>query len=943
MSRATKPLHGLSSRSRARLCLAAMTLIALLPRAADAQAGIPADSNAVVEAYLESKGLKALLAEQLAARFKSVAGDERPALIEKLGKLYVELLASATGADREYWLQRAQELIHAAPDGQTFELRLNIARAQYAHAEDLAERWRLMLADLEQRGEAERQMRAVRAEFEKVGADLNRRVDFLERQDAPGRDPAKALEDLIESRRLRSIAFYYAGWAAYYQSLLSGTEAPANDALRSFGWLVGRGVTSSNREMPDLTRVPKGTFKYDHLARSAIGVAMCHSLLKADTEALRWLDAVEAEPELSAIVRESLLARRIVILAQANRFTDLRFAIDKARRTQDGQGVVALPTLSARLLAVLALQAQETSKESDIPGLAQLALGDLVARSEVGHVLDIAQRFGTAPLGDTGFIVHYVRGVQTYESAVDAHKKASKDIDEPPTDAAVVNAYRQSADLLDLAAKQADAVKFVQPLAKATVLAGRAFYHASQFGVSADRFLVARNLAENAKDAATAEEYLWLAIVALDKGSRTTHADAAQWGTRADELTALFLKTYPRSSRAPTLVLRRSESGGIKDDQAVKILLTVAKDDPVYEASRRQASRLLYRLFRAASTDEKAFAAGRFVPLGEEVMTIDKRLALGSEAKAATDATARLLTTARQLLDALLSVSSPDVARAQLVLDSVQSVVQFNSTSLVGIEDELAFRRFQIALVKGQRDQAQQIADSLAKWSATPSAGGKPSRFSVSAQRSLYLKAVEEWRRASKPVPPGMAGEPSVSDIAALHAGDVVKFGKRVIEQLTPSPTLLSEPGVATLHLNIAGAALDLFRKTGEREMLVISVELDRKVLTVQPANAEALRRLAQSAELAGDDAEALTCWRTLANGYEAGSPAFFEARYHAIRIQAKTDRPAAAEVILQHAVLYPSFGLEPWGEKLRALHAQLKDFAAPVSPNSGASGVGSP
>lgn len=910
--------------------------------------------SAQLEQYLESRGLSALLAEHLQQRLARALPEDRGVILERLGKLYVDLLSTAgSEKERSDWQERARELIKLFPETQTSDLRLNLLRADYAQAEELSEKWRLALVGEDQRAEAERKMRALRSDLEKLSQEVGRRLETLERSDGSGRDPAKLQEDIFLARRLRAMSQYYAGWAAYYHGMLltsagggaGAGDTAALDAVRAFSSVLGR--TGSKDELsPD--KMGKRSFKHEESARAAMGLSLSLALQGRTDEALRWLEAVEVEEELSPAVRESLLSRKAVILAGAGRWRDLAGAVDRARKhfeetraasggnaggagkTEKHAATQPMTTFTARLIAVLALRANPDATDTRIVAiLAQTALGDLVARQEIAHVLDLAKQFGTAPLGDQGFIVHYVRGVQSYESAIEAHRASGADTDEPASEPALINAYSKAAELLDLAPRQSDAKTFAAAGVRAAALSGRALFHAGRFGEAGDRFVAASKLAEEIKDFGLAEEHLWLAIVALDRGARALSVEAAGLGARADELTALFLKSYPRSKRSAGLVLRRSESTSVSDEQAIAVLMTVPKDDPVYEASRRQIVRLMYRQFRNASAAERPYAASRLAPIAEEVIALEKRLALGKDQKVAGEATQRLITVTRQLLDALLSVPVPDVARAKAAINDLKAVVDFNSAALQGVEDELAYRRLQIALASGDVREAESLAEKLNAWTGT-GVEAKASRFAAAAQRSLYVRAADRYRALP-------ARDWSLPAPAARQelAREVLKYGRRVLEQFGTSPDA-GDPAVTTLMGVLASAALDVAGDNPADELLKLAVKLDTLVTTAQPTNADALRRLALSAELTGDRQKALDLWRTLSSGYEAGSPAFFEAKYNTIRLLEMASRLAAAKAMAQHAVLYPEYGPEPWGSKLKQMHEKLRDVELQPAGNGG-------
>src|SRR5262245_53470628 len=124
----------------ARRCSVALGLL-VLAGAASAQsqqptkpnpAQVQAENAAAIEAYLDRPGLRSLLAEHLAARLKTAAPEQKAAIAERLGKLYVEFISAAkTAEERHAWEERARELIRLVPDVKSYELRLDLAKTVY--------------------------------------------------------------------------------------------------------------------------------------------------------------------------------------------------------------------------------------------------------------------------------------------------------------------------------------------------------------------------------------------------------------------------------------------------------------------------------------------------------------------------------------------------------------------------------------------------------------------------------------------------------------------------------------------------------------------------------------------------------------------------------------------------------------------------------------------
>src|SRR5262249_54485996 len=152
------------------------------------------------------------------------------------------------------------------------------------------------------------------------------------------------------------------------------------------------------------------------------------------------------------------------------------------------------------------------------------------------------------------------------------------------------------------------------------------------------------------------------------------------------------------SARAPRLVLMQASTGVLNDDDALKALAGVAKDSAMYEQARRQMARILYARFRAGLGPEKDRAAARFLPVAEELFAIDAKAATDPEGRDRAAAAERAISRGRQVLDALLSISAPDVERGEQVLGAVRGLGIAASVDLSPYTAELTYREVQIAL-----------------------------------------------------------------------------------------------------------------------------------------------------------------------------------------------------------------------------------------------------
>jgi hypothetical protein len=883
-----------------------------LPEPSGESSSEPSD---VVEAYMQRLGLKRLEAEDLAIRLQSATGQSRLELAERLAKLYVVLLSEAkSAADRRAWEDRAKELVKQVPEADSYELKLSLTKTLHLQATEVVERHRLRMATPEEVANAERILRSIQPQLEDITQRMNRRVEAMEALEEKGDTSEKLEDDLSDARRVRSQAFYYLGWTDYYLGFLTDSDEQAAKALKAFGWLLN----SPGDRLPSLERIQRGYLKYEHVSRAAAGCALATALRGNYMAALAWLDAIEEAEDLPAGVAANLPTWRIAVLASSKRWADLERYVRLTRnsdRTGGGPNVKPLGVIAARLLAVSALEADKSVAGEVIEPLAAIAMGDLVASGEIGHVLDLVQRYGTAPIGEKGFIPNYVRGIQEYEVARAAHKAAAgaapasaadegkeNPADLPTTNTEAVAAYRIAATLFQAAVNEQDAEGFKVERTKASQLWAFSLFYAGDLVTAADRFLAT---AEIAATPAQSEEAMWLAVLSLDHAAEKGDAAIAK---RRDETATLFLQTHPDSEHAPKLLLRRAMTGSLEPEEAVRILMGVEKDSPMYGAARQHAARLLYQLYRTSHGSERDFAAMRFVGVAEETLNLDRRIAMDPDNAEAADAAKRIVARVRQILDALLGGQATDPARAEAAMDILNTVATAHKLDISDIQTELKFRRVQIALAKDDTTTASGLIEEL------QADGGQ---FAVAADQLMYKRALTRRER-------GQGG--------AEASREIIHYGERLIERMTANPDAMKDNVVLSLHQVVAEVASELWDSQQDAAARDTAIKLDTRLLQALPRNQAALHRLARNADAAGDQRRALDCWRTLMSGLDAGTSEWYEARYESLRLLAALEPARAKEALRQHVVLYPDYGPEPWGTKLKKLDEDLAKTPTPPS-----------
>lgn len=879
---------------RAVLIIAAGGWAALAQGQAEPLSGPAADER--VESFLAEHGLDDVLAAVHRKKLADGTNDEKKEAAEALGKIYGKQLAVVNDpAKRQLLEERCKDLLKLMPDVDGFELRITLAKTTYLKAEEIAERDRLRLAEPAEKAEAVRILEQVGPAFKDIAQRVHRKHQSVDAAaDQAAEEKAEGLrEQAMELRRLRSLAHYYAGWSDLYLATLTGKPVSAQTALEQFGWLLN----AIENKAPTFDRLPLKNLKYEHVARSAMGVAMALAIKGSTLEATRWLDAVQAAEGVPPAVADQIFVRRLGVFAAGGQWGALEAALrDRKARSKDQRNF--LSPGEARLVVV---QAMEHLAKNPAPegasdparGAATIAMAELVGRGDLAQVLDLAKRYGASILGDAGFIPAYVKAVQAYEKVREEHKAAGGG-DDPAKDAAIVRAYGEAAGRFARAAAETDAESFGPAKVRAVLLEGLCRFYAGEFAVAADRFEAVTKA--DAPDELR-RDALWYAVLSLE---RAVQAGAASLTERRDKASILYITTYPATENAARLLVRRSGSGLLTEEKAVDILLAVPESSPVYGLSQRQAARLLYQKYRRSQGRERDAAALVFAGIAERVLAAESARSLADVSSAAgKEAAATAVLYARQLADALLSMTAPDPTRAEQALAALEKVALLHQVDMKPFEAELGYRRLQVAIARGDEAEAKRWIEKL---------GGENGEYPRAAQRLVYRRALDAWQATNRPA----------------AAKQVVEHGRKVLAQFERDGTKLPDAGVAGVHEAVASAAAAVATAENDAAMRTLALSLDRAMLDAKIKTEAVLRRYARLSEAAGDEASAMSAWRDLSAALEPGGAAWCEARYEAIRLDAKANPAGAREALTQHHALYPSWGPEPWGGKLSDLARQL-------------------
>lgn len=859
-----------------------------------AQDSVEYSRESQTDAYLAERGLDRVLAARLRERLTTAKGDERTRVAEALGRVYAgQLERSKEPTVRIEVEKRCRELIESVPDVETFGLRIELARTMYLTVESDAEGARMKLNSPERHAETLRVLKVVVPQFEQLTKRLQSECERLQRRmDAADEPSEDALRDRLEEYRgFRSRAAYYAGWSAYYLALLEGDSRRAMEALEAFGVILG--AVPGNQA--NLERINKGFIRFPHYARSMIGCALSASLLGRDVEALRWLDAVSLAPDLPQDVQSQLFVRYAIVLADAGRWSDLsvRTKVHRERAESDSG---RLTKAEARLVAVLALS--ESDNQDSLPRtkqltqeLAQTALNDLVAAGEMAHVRDLFKHFGAAPIAAKGFISLYIRGFDAFDQARQLHGDSKLPNHQPVADASLIAAYQSTAELLKSAIESEDSIAYHVERCRARVKRGLALYFAGDLVDAANELEGVLGETPVEEDRS---EALWFAIVSLDRAIRNGELMLRE---RCDRLATEHVRRYPGTERSVSLLTRLVNSGLLDSDDVIQSLLEVAPDSPMYLTARSEAVSRLYAKFSQSPREQRDLLALQIAEVGEDVLKRYFELAIASESAESRNAAERLVVRARQIADALLSMTSPDAVRASSVLSLIASTAERVSLNIDPIEPEMCYHRFRLAHAREDGPESQRAYGRLLALSVSDPGAA---RFLDAADSFTLSKAWDRYKTSHE---------------SQDAAKELIKIVGIMIER---SDGDMSER-LQGVYAKGAEAAFRIWSETDDERIKGIGMAWDEKLIAVV-RNSSSLRRLARMYEKSGRLEQSLACWDEILGGTEERSEPWFEARIGSISVLRKLRPQEAADALRQFRVLYPGPAPEPW-------HTQLNDL----------------
>lgn len=805
-----------------------------------------------------------LLEVHLSDQIERARSDEdRQDAITALAEFYLRSLRSMDPnlPERERMLDKAWTLSAAYEFDSLSELRLELLIERYLPIERLVELHMLLLDELEETARARSTLAEILQRLDRIESSLQKQLALLERQSrsTTTQSPEDLGDQLAAVRRNLSLTRYYLGWAGYSRAVLD--DRPVNrGALEAFGWLFG-----AKGQLPTIDDLNHASLEYEHVARAAIGTAMCKALDGDLITARSWLKRVESDHAVDTLIKEQALVRRLQTEAIGGDWAELLVVINQLHEKRDAP----LQTPEARFVAIKILQARERSRGTDLQSdqLIMVVLEDLIKYGEIGHILDLQRRFGSLPLLTDRFISQYATALMALEEA-----EASDGL------------YATAASLFANAIGSKDAAEFPSELLDCQM---KLAYCEIRSKRPTEALKVIGGVLDEDPAEPILEQARWLRLVAMDLAIQ---AGGTKLDSDRNRAILEYILAYPEKKNTAKLLLSHGVINGVDFHTAINALIALPDDDPSAASAHRMLVQLFHKQYRESQRTDQA-AAMNAIEQAEWIWSHSP-----DEPADLADAMSRLAVV-RMVLD--ITMDDIEKYRGLITRALIRGLLLVNSDpKMLAHKDEILFRRIQFLLDTEDMDRAE---GELAQMS------DRSGIYAQSATRYIFASAIAIWKDEAQTPP---------------NARRVVRLGTQLIEFMLPPSQQPIDANLSAILSTIAQAARSTAETNQDPSDEALAYRLIQMVLDRGVPNEALLRMAAEMAEIRADHAVALDAWLRLLSQYTPNEPQWYEARYESFRLLLLTDPQRARQAIDQYRVLYPTPGPEPWGTKIQNILA---------------------
>ncbi len=813
--------------------------------------------------YLRSHNMLSLLKVQLETRIeRENSADGRDDLVTQLSELYLEELEATDPNDpyRQVILLQAYALISKMGTSSMYELRIELIVSEYQRYEAAVELHRIELLEPDRHQSTLQGLKDLRRRLKtltnKLDPEVARAEKLTRKNSSDDSRIQQQRDELANLRRYKSLSHYYAAWTGYSIAVLSDTHV-SSDVFESFGWLLG-----GRGNQPKIEDHHASTFEFDHVARSAIGVALAYSQSSDSRNAIDWLTYLIESDSPSPEIIDQANDRMIQVFIENNLFEQAYAQVlyvysDREKNT--------MRTAQARFIALKSLRALERSSQSQKTKFAELlakqSIGQLLEQGEVGHVLDLYSRYDSFPFLGKSFVPLYAIALK------ELNRVEHRDL---------TIGYSSPAKFFAQALEADDANQYPSHRNDCRLKLAYCYVQGSS---PAKAVKVCEQVIKESGDDKVIEEARWIRIAALE--SARVSQDQINQAVRE------YMLAYPSTPRSAKLILRYALKGTVDSLTAIKTLESIDDTDPIALAAKQTLVKLEYEHLRATGfidQDQIRKTLGRISWIQNRQEGMIENL---------NDANARM-NIARIGLDLSLRLDPVDINQAQSMLEWCYSILAYDE-SFEPYRSEFLYRQITIALQSNNPNRANEYLDQLRVLDESRAKSG---------QLLIYHHAVKQW-------------ETSKTQAVARR---VINLGVGVLADQSPKhpePIGLRLSGVAE---RVSESSWYLWTSANEDDKLALASRLSKLVIMRGKPTEPGLRLATQVFNASNDQEDELGAWKLLLSAYPSSDPLWYQARYETLRIMKDIDFQAALQAYDQFTIMHPSMGPAPWNQRIAQL-----------------------
>jgi len=852
--------------SIASFCLATPT---------EAQWELGPNQTQEVERYLSRINADQLLIEHLESASASETDSKaRQKQAGRLLGLYAKEIMTGRTAEDSKWREKSELILTTYPKLENNSIRIAILQSKYREGEIAFQNWW-------KQGRSSQQRAALQQLWSELIDELTGLNEILETsyQDQIAARQSQGVaadsKEIIRTEGLLLHTNYLLGWSAYFAGILNPNQLKPN-LKKSDAWFR-HFLQVEPKKL--LTEVPETWFDFTSpwQIRAVVGLAMVQYGLNYPTEGQYCFDLIEKNSS-DQRTRDSRhvwdFNSRIYLNDYAGAAELVDSLISSNRLSKNGRVSYWTTVINSGL-------AVRGSAPMVARNFLSTGLTGLAREFQSGQISDFLEqnqiRLADAFSDKKDFAALWISGLLDFHDA-QANDYTELLLDSKSKLASAIAAADDATNSLDV-----QRCKFV--IAKIDHL------HRNYSG-AADAFLGV-SLAFDRVDRELAAEAQWLAIRSFVELSRRDSRRLLDTNRAIDS----FIRRFPGSTFAKRAEFEKLRVNliNVSPEDGIKRLNEISEQSPNYPVALNEIVKRRYedwlQHFQSNSDQENQ----KIISLFEAELNYRRLENASDQSK---------IKTTLLVIDALLRLENFDPLQVRQRLDVAQRFVE-RSRSSGNLYFEYRYYEFLFANRNGETDQAQQQAIWLSK-------NAKGTRFEKSALVLLAQTADQRFRQS-------LANNTATT----RSTEELVSVFERLVSVLGSSPQLLtSAPNSRIAYARLA----ELHAAAGSTKK---AIEMFNILNQLFPKNKSYLVNLGRAHSMAEDFEAAISVWRKLAAGVQAGTELWFESKLNLAISLFKTGNYKGSKTLIAQTIRLSPEMPEQWKQEFDNLAGKMQAGSA--------------